>query len=105
MYFLFYDDGIDYYAAQLARQQQQEREHAAQIEAARRQQAAQRAQQQQYQEQQEQQQQIIQVQQTAQPVGIRVSFHFSSMIISYKQTFVLLGSDGQIYWSIKDSNV
>jgi hypothetical protein len=80
VFYLDFFSMIDYYAAQLARQQQQEREHAAQLEAAQRQQAAQqaaqRAQQQQQQLQQQQQQQIIQAQQPAQPVGIRVFFYF-----------------------------
>jgi FtsZ-interacting cell division protein YlmF len=83
---------IDYYAAQIeaaqrqqaaqrAQQQQQpqqyqDREHAAQIEAGQRQQAAQRA----LQQQQQQQQIVIQAQQPAQPVGIRVYFYFLFLI-------------------------
>lgn len=96
MYFLFH--GIDYYAAQLARQQQQEREHAAQIEAARRQQAAQRAQ------EQQQETQIIQVQQTAQPVGIRVCL-YSFLDYFIEKSLLFLGFDGQIYWPDEDSNL
>jgi hypothetical protein len=92
---------IDYYAAQIeaaqrqqaaqrAQQQQQpqqyqDREHAAQIEAGQRQQAAQRA----LQQQQQQQQIVIQAQQPAQPVGIRVYFYF--LIFHFNKNFVFQG--------------